>query len=444
MYCPSRSSTNIRVITVLILGLLVRARIGIAQTPPEPPAAAPQATVSQSENGKYTENLGYKIADTPQGDLSISIYTYARYLNQTGLDPTYVDDFGLTKNVQQRQDIQLNKLQIKFLGWVMNPKLRYFLYAWTSNANQGNGAQVVLAGNVGYSFNKYITLSGGINGLPGTRTVEGNFPFWLGVDSRHISDEFFRGSYTSGVWVKGELTDKLRYQAMVGNNLSTLGVPASRLDNKINTVATALIWTPSTGEFGSGLGDFEQHDKIATRFAAHFSRSDENRESQPNSDDFENTQLRLADGTVVFTPDIFGSGVSVTDVRYRMTSFDGGIKYKGFALEGESYMRWLDNFRGTNTEGVSRIFNNGFQIQASMMLIPKKLQPYLGHSRIFGQYADPWDFRAGLNFFPWKNRVVRWNSEYLYTYRSPVGYTSVPFALGGTGSIFVSNLELAF
>jgi hypothetical protein len=231
---------------------------------------------------------------------------------------------------------------------------------------------------------------------------------------------------------------------MVGNNLSTLGVPASRLDNGLNTFASALIWTPTTGEFGSGVGDFENHDKVATRLAAHFSRSDENRESQPNSDDFENTQVRLADGTVVFTPDIFGSGVSVTDVRYRMTSFDGGIKYKGFAFEGETYLRWLDNFRGTNTEGISRIFNNGFQIQASAMVIPKTLQPYLGYSRVFGQYRDPWDFRAGLNFFPFKNRVVRWNNEYLYTHQSPVGYTSVPFALGGTGSIFVSNLELAF
>src|SRR6188768_3108295 len=200
MYCPSRRSTNIRWIAALILGLLVRAQIGTAQTPPEPPAAAPQASASPAGDGKYTPNFGYKVADTPQGDLSISIYTYARYLNQTGLDPTYVDDFGITKTVQERQDIQLNKLQIKFLGWVMSPKLRYFLYAWTSNANQGNGAQVVLAGNVGYSFNKYVTLSAGINGLPGTRTIEGNFPFWLGVDSRHIADEFFRGSYTSGFW----------------------------------------------------------------------------------------------------------------------------------------------------------------------------------------------------------------------------------------------------
>jgi len=428
----------------MIVGFLIASQSGQAQTPPASPGATPQVTGTPTSSGKYTPNFGFKVADTPEGDLSISVYTYVRYLNQMGLDPTYVDDFSLARNVQQRQDVQLNKMQIKFLGWIMNPKLRYFVYAWTSNANQGNGAQVVLAGNINYNFNKYVTLSAGINGLPGTRTIEGNFPFWLGVDSRHIADEFFRGSYTSGFWAKGEITDKLRYQAMVGNNLSTLGVPASRLDNGLNTFASALIWTPTTDEFGSGVGDFENHDKVATRLAAHFSRSDENRESQPNSDDFENTQVRLADGTVVFTPDIFGSGVSVTDVRYRMTSFDGGIKYKGFAFEGETYLRWLDNFRGTNTEGISRIFNNGFQVQASAMVMPKTLQPYLGYSRVFGQYRDPWDFRAGLNFFPFKNRVVRWNNEYLYTHQSPVGYTSVPFALGGTGSIFVSNLELAF
>src|SRR5678815_4783371 len=147
---------------VLISGLLISARAGMAQTTEPPPA--PQASGQNS----YTPNFGYKVADTKQGDLSISIYTYARYLNQTGLSSTYVDAFANTKGVQQRQDIQLNKLQIKFLGWIMSPKLRYFIYAWTSNANQGNGAQVVLAGNLNYSFSKYISLSAGINGLPGT------------------------------------------------------------------------------------------------------------------------------------------------------------------------------------------------------------------------------------------------------------------------------------
>ena len=51
---------------------------------------------------------------------------------------------------------------------------------------------------------------------------------------------------------------------------------------------------------------------------------------------------------------------------------------------------------------------------------------------------------SGSNWFPWKNKVVRWNNEVLYLHKSPVGYTSVPFAVGGKGWVFHSSLELAF
>ena len=78
------------------------------------------------------------------------------------------------------------------------------------------------------------------------------------------------------------------------------------------------------------------------------------------------------------------------------------------------------------------------------MAIPKMLQGYVGGSEVIGKYGRPWDFRAGVNYFPYKNKVVRWNTEFLYLYRSPVGYTSVPFALGGTGPVLYTNLELAF
>ena len=369
---------------------------------------------------------------------------FARYLNQLGLDPKYTDAFGNVKNVQQRQDFQLQKAQIKFLGWVMDPRFRYFLYGWTSNASQGLAAQVVLAGNLNYSFNKHITIGAGIRSLPGTRSVEGNFPFWLGVDTRLIADEFFRPSYTSGVWGWGQITDKLDYIVMLGNNLSTLGVSAAQLNNGFDTLSTSLVWTPTTGEFGPGFGDFENHQKLATRLAAHFTRSDEDKQSQPNSDGFENTQIRLEDGSVIFTPNLFGQGISITDVRYQMTSFDGGLKYHGYSLEGEYFLRWLDHFKGTGTTGLPTIFSHGFQLQAATMVLPKTLQIYLGGSTIYGKYGNPYDFRAGVNFFPFHNKVVRWNNEFLYLRRSAVGYPSVPFAVGGNGPVFHSNLELAF
>jgi hypothetical protein len=44
------------------------------------------------------------------------------------------------------------------------------------------------------------------------------------------------------------------------------------------------------------------------------------RKANPSSDQFENTQLRLSDGTVIFTPNIFGQGVTVDEARYQMTT----------------------------------------------------------------------------------------------------------------------------
>jgi hypothetical protein len=417
---------------------------GPAETATSAVEAQSPAQEQQRTWGTYTPNFGYKVANTEYGDLNISIYTYARYLNQKGLEPFYTNAFGVTTKLQQRQDFQLQKLQMKFLGWMMDPRFRYFLYAWTSNANQGLGAQVVLAGNLNYRFNDHFTVGAGIYSLPGTRSVEGNFPFWLNVDSRHIADEFFRPSYTSGVKASGTLREGLTYQIMVGNNLSTLGVSAAQLPNNFNTVASALVWMPTTGEFGLGFGDFEWHDKVATRFAAHYTRSDENKQSQPNSEQFENVQLRLSDGSVIFTPNLFGPGITIEDAIYRMNCYDWGVKYHGMALEGEYYLHWLSNFTGTNTTHIPTQFSNGFQIQSSAMVIPKSLQLYSGGSLIIGHYGRPWDYRFGVNYFPYKNRVVRWNSEFLYVYRSPVGYTSVAYPLGGTGPIFSTTLEMAF
>jgi len=405
---------------------------------PQPAGAKPP-----EKWGNYTDFLGFQVANTDKGSMNVAIYTYVRYLNQKGLDPTYTDAFGNTKNVQQRQEAQILKVQIKFLGWLFDPRFRYFLYAWSSNATQGQGAQVVLAGNLSYAFNEHLVLAGGITSLPGVRTTEGNFPFWLSVDNRLMADEFFRPSYTSGFWVKGDITSNLRYQAMIGNNLSTLGVSSAQLDNHFNTIATALVWEPTTGEFGKGFGDFEDHQQAATRLALHYTRSTEDKQSQPNSDAFENTQIRLSDGTVIFTPFIFGPDVAVEEVRYQMSSLDGGIKYKGFALEGEYYIRKLDRFEGPNTSVVPNQWDRGFQLQGSMMIVPKTFQAYLAGSYIDGNYGKPWDIRAGVNWHPWHNRVFRWNTQVMYLNHSPVGYTSLTYNVGSKGVVFNTDFELA-
>jgi hypothetical protein len=410
----------------------------------------PAAPAAQEQIRKrpptHIPNAGFLLYEGDKGEIYFRLFSYVRYLNQLGIDDTYTDAFGQSHTVKQRQDVQLQKFFAPFSGWFLTPKFRYYLYVWSSNPSQGDPAQVVGAGNLSYTFNRFVTIGGGITSLPTVRSTEGQFPYWLGVDDRLIADEYFRGSYTNGVWVKGELPHQLKYQAMFATNLSILGVSAAQLDNKFDTQSYMLQWLPTTGEFGlyGTFGDYDDHQRAATRVAVHFSHSLEEKQSQPGTDGIENSQIRLSDGSLIFTPDLFGPGVSVNEVDWKMTSIDGGFKYKGLSVEGELYWRWLGKYTGTNVGGIPDISDNGYQLQTSAMLVKKYLQTYVGISQIFGDYGDPSEFRLGANYYVIGERGLRLNAEWIHVNKSPVGYTAYPMPVGANGNLFHLNFEMNF
>src|SRR4029077_15463404 len=206
-----------------------------------------QALQERQKTPDYVPNAGFLLFDGEKGQIYLRLFSYVRYLNQRNIDETYTDAFGNTKTVQQRQDVQVAKFFAPCSGWFITPKFRYYLYVWSSNASQGDPAQVVGAGNLSYIFSRFFVVGGGITSLPSTRSTEGQFPYWITVDGRPIADEYFRGSYTNGVWVKGDLTKNLKYNVMLATNLSILGVSAAQLDNKMDTQSLALNWLPTTG-----------------------------------------------------------------------------------------------------------------------------------------------------------------------------------------------------
>ena len=63
---------------------------------------------------------------------------------------------------------------------------------------------------------------------------------------------------------------------------------------------------------------------------------------------------------------------------------------------------------------------------------------------LLGQYGDPWDFAAGLTYFPFGHKEVRINGQALYTDASAVGYTAIPYQVGGTGWIFTLDVGTWF
>lgn len=407
-------------------------------------------TVSDTSDifGSYTPGQGFTVADTKMGSMNIKVYSYVRFLNQQLLESQYVNTFNDTLQIRRRNDLQLNKVTISLLGWLLDPKFRYLFYVWTNNTAQGQTSQVVVAGNLSYKFGEGFKIAAGIGSLPGVRSTEGNFPFWFNNDNRLITDEFFRPSYTSGIWFDGKLTKGLFYQTMIGNNLSQLGIDAGQLDADFSTFSTALKWYPTTGEFGnnSNYGDFEEHKKAATRLAGHFTISNEDRQSQPETDGFDNVQIRLSDGSIIFKPDLFGPGISIKKLQYKMMNFDMGVKYKGFSFDAGYYYRWLDKFGGNNLESLdfTDLKDDGFVLMTSYMIIPQMLQAFGTYNKIFGNYGNPWGARAGLNIYPWKNQVSWFSLQYFYLDNSPVGGLSLPYLVGSNGSIFDLDFVVNF
>jgi hypothetical protein len=431
---------------------LARAVGAAAGQPVEAAAPAIETVpVEQSESagpvkwGGFEPGKGLILMRSDAGEVDLGLVSYLRYLNQHDLDKSYTNAFGQVSTVRPREDFQLAKVQITLRGWLFDPRFGYNAYVWTSQTSQGLGAQVVAAGNINWTFNDALRVYFGIHSVPSTRSTNRTFPYWLRNDNRPIADEFFRGSYTQGIWAEGKIARGLEYRVMVANNLSALGVSASQLDAKPNTWSGALTWMPTTGEFGpaNGNGDFEEHQRFATLFSAHYTRSTETPQSQPSTESIENTQIRLSDGTLIFSDTAFGTG-KITEVRYQMTALDAAFKYKGYALEGEYYARWLDPLRIEGTIPRDHFFDQGFTLQASAMPVPKTLQLYVSGSKIFGQYGNPYDIALGLNYFPLHRRDLRLNVMGLWVKNSPVGYTAYPLPVGANGFTLVSDLSLAF
>ena len=324
--------------------------------------------------GEFDPGNGFLLGRSSAGELSISGYALTRYVNQMPGEQTFTDHLGNERTVDGRNDIWPHRVMIFLKGWVGNPKLVYAVTFWTVLDTDQNA----IFGNLGYQFSRKFSVYAGLNGNPGTRSLQGSHPFWLGQD-RVMADEFFRPFFGSGVWAQGEAVPGLWYNVMLSNTNSILGVTSSELDRTFSTGAS-MWWMPTTKEFGprGAYGDWEMHEKVATRFGFSTTRSPEQRFTN-SSGATDNTTLRLADSVNVFDTGALATGVTVDTVNYRILSFDAGLKYKGIFLQTEIYNRWLDNFKADGPLPVTSIHDTGFYVQGAFFPVPKKLEAVRRH-----------------------------------------------------------------
>jgi hypothetical protein len=381
--------------------------------------------------GEFNPGRGFTVGRGEYGELNLSGYMAARYLNQLPGTQTATDHLGRPITVAPRQDFQFHRVMLFSQGWLFHPKFQYSTFLWTVQDTN----QVAVGGALYYSFNKYATVGMGWNAYPGTMSLQGSHPYWESYD-RVMADEFFRPYFSQGVFGQGELFPRFQYRWMVGNNNSNLDVPAIKLDRDLSG-GFALTWLPTTGEFGprGAFGDYERHESLATRFNLAYTNSPEDRQSQVGTP-ANNTTLRLADSLNIFDTGALANGVTIEQAHYQLISASAGMKYHGFWLQGEGYGRKLNNFLANGILPVADVRDTGFYVQVASMIVPNRFELYGTTSYIFSNYGKPKEFIVGGNYYPWNTRNIRLNTQLINVGHSPVSSTFGFYVGQLTGQVF--------
>jgi len=388
--------------------------------------------------GEFTPAAGFDIIKTDRGSLNISGYGLFRYISQNPQGQTFTDHLGRVREVNPRNDINWHRTFAWLTGFFYDPRFRYNISLWSLPTTQ----QTLIFGNLQFRVSPLIGFGVGIAPNLTARSLQGSWPFWAASD-RQMAEEFFRGGFSSGFWITGELLPRLDYTISINNNISQLGVIQAN-DTRDMMYSAALRWQPTTGEFGprNGFGDFEHHERLATQFGASSGKSRESRyaplDQPPN-----NTQIKLSDGINPFEAGALATAVTVKSLTYEELAVDAGAKYRGFSFQSEYYFRTLRHFTATGPLPVSTIFDHGFMAEAMQMVIPRTLGVYVVSGYVFDQFRrHPFELGGGANYYPAKSRSLRLNLHLLYIDKSPASSYFGYYLAGQTGTIFSLGVDL--
>jgi len=375
--------------------------------------------------------------------LRLNNNTQVRYLNTLDSNDSFTDHLGAVREVHRRNDITVNRSMFILGGYIWDPRVRYSLTVWTS----AGASSIVVAGNIGWQFNKALTFTGGYTGVPGSRSLVNTFPYFTSTD-RSMSDNFFRPGFTQGAWANGDLGKGLNYLAFVGNGLNTINISAAKIDTHL-LVSGSVWWEPlgHYGEPGKSVNmydDYFAQKKVRIRVGTSYTRSPEDRFSNLDQSSPDNTALFNSDGVLTFATGAFAPGVTVDRALYRMSAIDGGIKYNGLAINAQYYLRWLNNFVADGPIPVTSTFDRGYELSASYFVIPKKVLLYGRSSEVFGAFGDAHEYGAGVKWHFVPSERLWLNFELMRLNQSPYNGAFTPYTGGMNGWVPMLQSIIAF
>ena len=419
---------------------------------PAPATDAAGASGQASSSAPQTNNDRYRdgmiIWETPADArvpflLKFNINTQLRYLNTLDSDETFTDHLGAEHEVHRRHDITVNRAMFILGGYVFDQRARYSFTVWTS----AGAASIVVASNIGWQFNKALTVTGGYTGVPGSRSLVNTFPFFTSSD-RSMADNFFRPGFTQGVWANGDLGKGLNYLGFLGNGLNTLNISANKIDTHLAS-SGSLWWEPlgAYGEPGKSRNMYDDYfasEKVRIRVGSSFTKSREDRFSNLDQSSPENTSLYNSDGVLAFSTGAFAPGVTVNEATYKMWAVDGGIKWKGLAINAQYFVRWLNDFDADGPLPLASTKDHGGEVTVGHFVNARKVMVYGRGSWVFGQFGDSHEYGGGVKWYFLPTERLWINAELFQIDRAPYSGAFTPYTAGMRGWVPMVQTVLAF
>ncbi len=418
----------------------VWAVVAVLATPPAEQTSTPKP------DDRYRD--GIIIWETPPDAsvpflLKFNINTQIRYLNTLNSEESFTDHLGVTREVNKRNDITVNRAMFILGGYIFDQRAKYSFTVWTS----AGAASIIVASNIGWSFHKALTITGGYTGIPGSRSLVNTFPFFTSSD-RSMADNFFRPGFTQGVWASGEPVSGLNYLAFVGNGLNTLNISANKIDTSL-AYSGSVWWEPAgpyaePGKSRNMYDDYFAKTTPRVRIGTAFTKSREDRFSNLDQSSPENTSLYNSDGVLMFSTGAFAPGVTVEDATYRMWAIDAGVKWNGLAINGQYFMRWLSDFNADGPLPLTSTFDRGAEVTAGYFVEPKKVMVYGRGSWVRGEFGNSHEYGGGVKWHFTPTERLWLNGEVFKIQRAPYSGAFTPYTAGMTGWVPMLQTVIAF
>jgi hypothetical protein len=351
---------------------------------------------------------------------------------------TWTDNAGMIRPVRNRNAWDIERGRLVFSGYALDPRLTYFLQL--DGDTDGGDSVDFFDYWWGWDCTDRFQIQLGKRKVPASRQ-------WL-LPARHtrfidrpMANDFFRPDRTVGVFGVGRLGETGHYEMMVGNGYRTANLPPAELDNRFALSATNY-WDP-LGDFGPLLADYNYTCDPLARVGHSFVYSSQERNVEGVVVD-EPAFLRLSDGTPLIEPNALGPGTLVNQFDIYLYGLDAAIKWRGWSINSEIFLQWVEEIRGNGTLAITDLFQRGYYVEGGRFLIPRKLDLNFRYSQVRGQFGTGSELAVGSNWYPLDTPHLKVSFDVTSLDSSPPNNTTSDILVGDDGTLFRTQVQAGF